>query len=276
MEGIGMKTPRWLIAAFVLVFGGATAFGAPMTFRAYEDARDEISFTSKAPLEKIVGRAGKSRGEITIENLDDLSKGKLSAVFEVDLDSVKTGIELRDQHMREMYLETSKYPKAIFSLTKVVSSQVVTTDAKGNSTARAVKGLTPNTPTRLIVEGTLELHGKKLPIRISDMTVTYIPESDMTKMVRKGDLLRLEGAFNIRLADYAINRPQMLFMRIADEVEINFDVTAGTGEGIGTMEGACGACGGKCGGKSDAKKGCDTKKCGGKKGCSPKKCGGKK
>jgi polyisoprenoid-binding protein YceI len=253
-----MKTQRWIVVALALAFVRTAAFSAPVTFRAHEDERDHISFTSKATLEKIVGRVGKSRGEIMVENLDDLSKGKVSAVFEVDLDSVKTGIELRDQHMRETFLETAKYPKAIFSLTKVVSSQIVTTDAKGNIAARAVRGLEPNTPTRLIAEGTLELHGKKRPIRVSDLTVTFIPESDATKMVRKGDLLRVEGAFNIQLADYGINRPQMLFMRIADEVQVNVDVTAGTGEeGNGMTSGACGAC--------DGKKGCDPKKCGAKK-----------
>lgn len=32
----------------------------------------------------------------------------------VDLDSCTTGIEMRDHHMKEKYLETAKFPRAVF------------------------------------------------------------------------------------------------------------------------------------------------------------------
>ncbi|MDA1193311.1 MAG: YceI family protein, partial [Candidatus Poribacteria bacterium] len=108
------------IALMMTAFAAVQAFAEPTVFRAYEDERDEISFTSKATLEKIVGRVGKSHAEIMIENLADLTKGELSAVFEVDLNSIKTGIDLRDQHMRDNFLETKEYPTAVFALTKVI------------------------------------------------------------------------------------------------------------------------------------------------------------
>ena len=43
-------------------------------------------------------------------------KGKLSGKFEVDLRSLDTGLDLRNEHMRDKYLETDKFPNAVFEL----------------------------------------------------------------------------------------------------------------------------------------------------------------
>jgi polyisoprenoid-binding protein YceI len=225
--------PRRIVlsAAFATVFLASAWVSAakPLTFRVYEDARDEVLFISQAPLEKITGKATKTRGEVTVDDLSDLMRAKIAASFEVDLATIGTGLPLRDQHMRDMYLEVKKYPKAVFTFEKVERVQVVTKDAQGNAQARTVKGLTPGVPTTVALSGTFEVHGVKKPVRIPGLLVTYLPESAETRKLRPGDLLRIEGGFTIKLADYAIKRPQFVLMKLAEDVAISVALTAGTG-----------------------------------------------
>lgn len=223
-----MRRRNFWIYGTLLVFVGALQAGA-LTFQVHEDPRDEVLFISQAPLEKITGKASKTRGRVTVDDLNDLTKAKITASFEVDLDSITTGIPLRDQHMRDQYLEVSKYPKAVFTFEKIERIQVITKDEKGNPHARAAKGLVPGVPTTLALTGTFEVHGVKKNIRIPHLVVTYLPESEETKDVRPGDLLRIQGDFTVKLGDYGIKRPQFVLMKLAEEVTISVDITAGTG-----------------------------------------------
>lgn len=217
----------WIYGA-LLVFASVLR-AETLTFQVHEDPRDEVLFISQAPLEKITGKAAKTRGKVTLSDLSDLIRAKITASFEVDLDSITTGIPLRDQHMRDQYLEVSKYPKAVFTFEKIERIQVITKDEKGNTQARSAKGLAPGVPTTLALTGTFEVHGVKKSIRIPDLKVTYFPESEETKNVRPGDLLRIQGDFTIKLSDYGIKRPQFVLMKLAEEVTISVDITAGTG-----------------------------------------------
>ena len=64
-----------------------------------DDARNVFTFESKAPLEKIVGTTSKITGKIHIDP-KDITK-HVMATFSLDLTSMKTGIGLRDKHMRD-------------------------------------------------------------------------------------------------------------------------------------------------------------------------------
>lgn len=46
--------------------------------------------------------------------------GKLSGSFDLLLNTLQTGMDLRDKHMREKYLETGKYPKTTLTVENVV------------------------------------------------------------------------------------------------------------------------------------------------------------
>jgi len=46
--------------------------------------------------------------------------GKVSGTIEVLLSPLKTGLELRDKHMKEKYLDVAKFPKAVFVLDPVL------------------------------------------------------------------------------------------------------------------------------------------------------------
>ncbi|MBM3215731.1 YceI family protein [Candidatus Poribacteria bacterium] len=217
-----------LLPYVVAVFSvAASAWAAPMAFHVNEDKRDEVTFTSDAPVEKIIGKASRTRGTAIIQNLADIARGKVVAKFEVDLDSIDTGNGLRNRHMREQYLETAKFPRASLTLEKIERVQTITQTPTGK-VARDVSGLQPGVATRVTAVGTFEIHGVKRTIRLIDLDITYLPESEKTKTVRPGSLLRIVGSFGMRLSDYDIRRPQLMLLRVSDEVTVAFDVTAGT------------------------------------------------
>ena len=143
--------------------------------------RDIFTFESKAPLEKIVGTTNKIMGHVHVNPMD-ITKG-LMAMFEVDLASIKTGLGLRDQHMRDNFLETGKYPKATLTVDKVTSA--------------SHKMLMDMKSIEVDAEGTLDLHGVKNKVQLKDVTVTYFKESDATKGKMAGDLLIINGGFSV-------------------------------------------------------------------------------
>ncbi|MDA1190439.1 MAG: YceI family protein [Candidatus Poribacteria bacterium] len=237
-------------------------------FHASADARDIVTFTSKAPLEKIVGKAKKTWAHINVKDVANIvGKKTVMATFVVDLTTLDSGITLRDQHMRDNFLHTGQYPKVTFRLNEVVAAYTITMQGE-REVKTSVKGLTDGKETFVDAKGTLDLHGVKREITVTRLGITYFKATDVTKNVRPGDLLKVVGSFKLVLGDYKIERPQFLLMKLSNDVMLDFDVTLGTGVEPGKdgmMACGCGACG--CG---DAKKGCgDAKKgCGdAKKGC---------
>ena len=174
--------------------------------------RDVLTFDSKAPLEKIVGTTNKIMGDVQV-NPQDITKG-LKASFTLDLASLKTGIDKRDEHMRDNFLETAKYPKAMLTIDKV-------TKASDNMLMDG-KTLTVD------AEGTLSLHGVKNAVQLKDIMVTYFDESEATKGKMPGDLLIINGGFSLNLPDYNIEVPQFIFLKLAETIKVSVDLTGST------------------------------------------------
>ena len=51
--------------------------------------------------------------------------------------------------------------------------------------------------------------------------MTYLQESEQTRGVMPGNLLAFTAHFRIKLADYNIERPQMLVLKVGDEVDVD-------------------------------------------------------
>jgi polyisoprenoid-binding protein YceI len=132
----------------------------------------------------------------------------------VDLTTLKTGIGLRDTHMREQYLETHEYPTTIFELIRVIETdQNILTDQK---------------PVKILAEGNFTVHGVTRAITVP-LTITYIKESEETKPKLPGDLLHIVGTFDVLLSDYDIKRPQFVILKLDDKQVVNVDLFASTG-----------------------------------------------
>ncbi len=172
--------------------------------------RNTVQFRTSAPLEDIVGTTSKVAGRIVVDP-DDLKNGDLSAIFEVELASLDTGIALRDTHMRDNFLQTAQHPKAIFSMKRIVRS--------------SKSGLKPNKPVRIVAEGTFSLHGVEKQVRVP-VEVTYLPQSESTMGKLPGNLLRITSQFPVRLSDYDIERPQMLMLKVGEVAQVDLDLFA--------------------------------------------------
>ena len=153
---------------------------------------NEVVFTSKAASESFQGKTDQMSGSIVV---DPAQVGDSVAVrIEVDLKSLSTGIGKRDQHMRENHLETGKYPRATFV--------GVTVKSGGGA-------LVAGTPAKLEVEGDFTLHGVTRRMRT---TVEVLLKDERT--------LQFNAAFKVPLADYKIDRPKFLFLKLGEVQEL--------------------------------------------------------
>lgn len=166
-------------------------------------AKNAVKFTSDAPLELIQGHGDNISGNITLADDFDFSKD-FKAEFAVDLASIDTGIALRNEHMRDNFLETKKFPNAQFKVTKI------TGDA-----SRFLK----MSPTDVVAEGTVTIHGisqvRKIPV-----TVTLKRRKDT-----KSEIV-FSGKFPVKLTDFRIKRPEIVFKKLADTVFVDISTNA--------------------------------------------------
>ena len=117
----------------------------------------------------------------------------------VDLRSVDTGIDLRNEHLREKYLEVDKgagYDQAVLSDVTLQGVNADTPAGKGSFT------------------GSLMLHGVK-------KTVTGPVE-----IRQAGTGWRVRASFPVNLPDYNIDMPRYLGVGVKDTVQVSVIFTA--------------------------------------------------
>jgi len=168
-----------------------------------KNGRNQATFFSTTPLEDITGLSNDVRGNVTF-SIDDLRtlKGKLS----VSVVSIKTGIDLRDEHMRSAgWLDAESYPEISFEIKNVSGIQLI---SDNKLTAK--------------VTGYFTLHGVSKEIT-ADATLTYLDESEQTKMRATGDLLGVQAKLNIMLSDYGINN-KVVGQKVSEIVEVSVNV----------------------------------------------------
>ncbi len=166
---------------------------------------DSVVFASDAKLEFIEGKTNSIVGLITFDpaNTQSPASGRLR----VDAASLKTGIELRDEHMRERHLHTAQFPYIEFAL-------------------KSVTGLPPQlavaTTDSLLITGDFTVHGKTLPIT-APATVELLPG----KIENSQDMI-VTASFEIKLDDYGVPRPKMLLLKLAETIKIRVRFVAST------------------------------------------------
>ena len=136
---------------------------------------------------KIRGKGNDLKSDLQVKD------NQVSGKFIFNLESLQTGIELRDSHMKEKYLETAKYKNAELSLKPVsLPKDLCKEDLKIEKAP---------------FEGTLKLHGVEKPVT---------GEFDVTAKGGKGIS---QVRFNTNISDYSIDLPVYLGIKVADKVE---------------------------------------------------------
>jgi len=192
---------RALVALILSLGGVAAAHGEVRTYAVAPGKGQEVVFASKAPMESFEGRTDQASGTI-VADFANLGAG-CEVRIAVDLASLKTGIGMRDTHMRERHLETETYPQAVFSGSRVV--------------AATPASLAPGGTARVTVAGTFDLHGVAREV---ELPVELALAADGTLTVR--------AQFNVLLTDHQIDRPKVLMLKLADEQKVSVVLTART------------------------------------------------
>lgn len=137
----------------------------------------------------VVGKGPGPDGKATVQ------AGVVSANLKFSLAQLDSGIEVRDHHMKEKYLEVGKYPDAELVITKL---RLQNDFSKGAFSFTGVP-----------FSGTLKLHGASVPI---NGTVDLKWDGAST--------IDLNSQFSIKLTDFGIQIPTFSGITIADEVQI--------------------------------------------------------
>ena len=100
---------------------------------------------------------------------------------------------LMQEHFNEKYMESDKFPKSTF---------------KGKITGYEVDKRNPNT----WAEGELEIHGVKQDIKVPG------------RLDFAEDKVVVHSVFLVKLVDYNIKIPKLMFQKIAEEIEITVHI----------------------------------------------------
>ena len=123
---------------------------------------------------------------------DPAEPRKLAGELAVDLQTLDTGIGLRNTHMRENYLEVGRgdgFERAVLS-DITLASDVAT--AEGN----------------VSFDATLLVHGVRKPV------------SGKAKVTRSGGDVRVDASFPVTLQDFGIQEPRYLGVGVRDQVQV--------------------------------------------------------
>jgi polyisoprenoid-binding protein YceI len=158
------------------------------------DSKVEFEGTGKPSLLKIHGSS-----EQKIEGYFVFDGKKISGKAVFNLESLDTGIDLRNEHMKTRYLEVAKFPKAELEIKEIVLSK------EFNPKSFQVSGP---------FKGILQLHGISRPV------------SGKINMKVDDDELEVECEYTLSIADFKIQRPSYANISMTDEVKVNAKATA--------------------------------------------------
>jgi len=165
----------------------------------FNDKSDQAMFFSTTPLEDVTGISKEVNGTVTF-NVTDLKtlKGKIS----ISTASIKTGIDLRDEHLRSAnWLDADAYPEISFVIKNISDiRQIEANKLQAN------------------VTGDFTAHGVTKEV-VADVTMMYLDESEKTKAKAPGDLLGVEAKFNIKLSDFNVSN-MALGVRVSEDIAI--------------------------------------------------------
>jgi polyisoprenoid-binding protein YceI len=184
----------------------STALAGPITFKVGAGSRAQqlAQVESVTDLETFTGRTDKVTGSITFDPAKRTGSGSIT----VDVASLNTGIDLRDEHLRSAgWLDSAKHPTITFVTTSVKST--------GGDKYR--------------VTGNLTLHGVTKQVTTT-ATVKHRVADETTKASGfKGDLLQTKTSFTVKLGDYGIMVPQMARAKVAETVTISITLYGQSG-----------------------------------------------
>lgn len=133
---------------------------------------------------KIKGQGEGPEGKVQIAQT-------ITGEFKFKLTTLNTGIEMRDTHMKDKYLQVGQHPEASLKLQELANWSVDKGDATGVS-----------------FKGSLTMHGVEKPI------------AGTVDIKKKGTGYEITANFETKITDYAIDIPTYAGITVADNVKV--------------------------------------------------------
>lgn len=164
------------------------ALGTKVSAQKYSTEKSTVGFYSHATLEDIKANNTQSKAIFDVANH--------SIAFTIPIRDFKFEKSLMQEHFNEKYMESDKFPKSTF---------------QGKMTGFDInkKG-----PQQVSATGKMTMHG-----------VTKDVEIPGTVEVVNASTIHLNSVFAIKLDEYQIKIPQLLWQKIAEQVEVKVDFT---------------------------------------------------
>jgi polyisoprenoid-binding protein YceI len=187
-----------IAAAALAVVAPGLASAQARTFRVESGSR--VTFVSEAPLETINGVSSRVTGELRVNTA---SLGSTTGSFTVPVSSLRTGIDLRDEHLQsDTWLDAAENPNITFELTRV----------------EGASSITANQTVNVRVRGRLTIHG---------VTREVTARGQAKLMQENGnDVLRFRARFTVRLSEFNVSIPLPVRLKVSDEIQVGINARA--------------------------------------------------
>jgi polyisoprenoid-binding protein YceI len=176
------------------------------------------TFKSDAPLETFVGNTANPgvAGTLTV---DPAKPQGATGTVQVDLTTVRTGVDKRDADMRgKDYLDTEAGEANRYAVFAIKSVDIAGT-------------LEPGKEMPAKVRGTLTIKGKPVET-VADARVTYIKltgeQLETQGQKRFGfttDNIKVRAKFATTFTNHGMQIPQLLFLKVSNDIQLETDLT---------------------------------------------------
>jgi polyisoprenoid-binding protein YceI len=188
--------------------------GLGTVYHALPDRDVQVSFSSKAPVENIDGNSNGIIGYVVAGKDEDPAKLP-AGEWHLPVSSLRTGIKLRDEHLRgENWIDAAKHPDIVFQLKEV-------TDIAEGKTEGDARSYTAT------LTGDMTIRGVTKPISITDATITFRKGSAATETAAKGDLLAIRAKYEVSLSDYGVQN-KVIGQKVAEVIKIDTNLVMST------------------------------------------------
>jgi polyisoprenoid-binding protein YceI len=183
------------VTTALLAFAVATTLHADSrTYTIAKGGNNLAEFHAEDTYDSFDGKTSDVTGTIVA---DPANPAASSVQVVINIDSLDTGVSLRNKEMRERYLQTDKFGTATFKSVSVSGPA----------------SIAPNQPAEISVTGDITIHGvtKRMTIPVR---VVLIPEGR----------IHATSNFKIHMPDFGIDVPHTILVTVNDEVPVRLDV----------------------------------------------------
>jgi polyisoprenoid-binding protein YceI len=179
-----------------LLLAAATVHAESRSYTIAKGGNNVAQFHAEDTYDSFDGKTSDVSGTIVA---DPASPSGANVQININVDSLDTGVSLRNKEMRERYLETSKFGSATFKSVSVSGPASIAL----------------NQPADINVTGDLTLHGvtkrMTIPVRVV--------------LIADGRV-HATTDFKVHLPEYGISVPHNVLVTVNDEVPVHLDVWA--------------------------------------------------